>query len=80
MGARFSWEVLHQRCMFFCFFPLPSGPSLTHPGTCMVGKISLLFTSKLTNLSLIVNTDDITSGRRDGDPHGQLWAVQGQMC
>ena len=27
----------------------------------------------------IVKTDDVTSGRRDVDPHGRLRAVQGRM-
>ena len=29
--------------------------------------------------SLIVETDDVTSGRMDVDPHGLLRAVQGRM-
>ena len=29
--------------------------------------------------SSIVKTDDVTSGRRDVDPHGRLRAVQGRM-
>ena len=28
-----------------------------------------------TKLSLTIKTDDITSGRRDVDPHGQVWAA-----
>ena len=27
---------------------------------------------------MTVKTDDVTSGRRDVDPYGRLWAVQGQ--
>ena len=34
-----------------------------------------LFT--LHKLSLTVKTDDITKGRKDVDPHGQLQAVKG---
>ena len=29
--------------------------------------------------SLAIKTDDVTSGGRDLDPHGRLWAVQRQM-
>ena len=29
--------------------------------------------------SAIVKTDDVTSGRRDVDPHGRLRVVQGRM-
>ena len=27
----------------------------------------------------VVTTDDVTMGRKDLDPHGRLWAVQGRM-
>ena len=32
-----------------------------------------------TKLSFTIKTDDVTSGRRDVDPHGQLWAAQGKI-
>ena len=36
-----------------------------------------LFT--LHKFALTVKTDDVTSSRKDVDPHGPLWVTQGQM-
>ena len=38
-----------------------------------------LCTSSQTKLSLTIKTDDLTSARKDVDPPGRLWVVQGQM-
>ena len=45
----------------------------------MVWKISSLYTSKRTKLSLTIKTDDVTSSRKDVDLHGWLRAGQGRM-
>ena len=34
-------------------------------------------TGYLTKLSLTIKTDDVTSGRKDVDPHGRLRAISG---
>ena len=45
----------------------------------MVGKVSSLCTNKWTKLSLTINTDDVTRGRRDEDLDGQLEVAQGPI-
>ena len=56
--------------MVFCLFLQRPWLKSTHSG--MVWKISSLCTSLQTKLSLTVKTDDVTSGRKDVDPHGRL--------
>ena len=75
MGSetRFSRKFSGQCYMFFCLFLRSSGLNCAHSG--MDEKISSPFSSQRTKLSLTVQTDDVTSGRRGVDPHGRLWAV-----
>ena len=42
--------------------------------TCKSDTAVLTFT-----FHFLFSPDDITSGRRDMDPHGRLWAAQGRM-
>ena len=58
---------------FFAFFLRSSGLNRAHSG--MDEKISSPCSSQRTKLSLTVQTDDDTSGRRGVDPHGRLWTV-----
>ena len=58
---------------FFGLFLRSSRLNRTHSGT--DEKISSPCSSQRKKLSLTVQTDDVTSGRRGVDPHGRLWAV-----
>ena len=59
--------------MVFCLFLRCPWLNSAHSG--VVWKISSLCTSLRTKLSLITTTDDVTSGRKDADPHGRLRAA-----
>ena len=52
--------------------------SLTESCSFWYGLKNLLNVYKLAE-SLAIKTDDVTSGGRELDPHGQLQAVQRQM-
>ena len=72
--TRFSWKFSGQCYLFFfCLFLRSSRLNRTHSG--MDEKFSSPCSSQRTKLSLTVQTDDVTSGRRGVDPHGRLWAV-----
>ena len=63
-------------------FLLLSPVSLTELCSFWYGLKDLFTLHKLAQkvaLSLTVKTDDVTKGRKDLDPHGQLRAVQGRM-
>ena len=63
-----------------CFFAFFSGIlDWIEPILVWVWKISSLCTRERTKLSLTSKTDDVTSGRRNVDPHGCLRAVQEWM-
>ena len=57
-------------------FLLLSPVSLTELCSFWYGLKDLFTLHKLV-LSLTIKTDDVTKGRKDLDPHGQLRAVQG---
>ena len=59
-------------------FLLLSLVSLTELYSFWYGLKDLFTLHKLADkVSLTVKTDDVTKGRKDADPHGQLQAVQG---
>ena len=59
-------------------FLLLSPVSLTELCSFWYGLKDLFTLHKLV-LSLTIKTDDVTKGRKDLDPHGRLWAVQGRV-
>ena len=66
-------EIFRSMLHGFCPF---SPVSLTELCSFWYG-LKDLFT--LTKFALTVKTDDVTSSRKDVDPHGLLWVTQGQM-
>ena len=72
-GIGFSWKFSGQCHMFF----LPFSPvSFIELCSFWYGLKDLFTLHKsVEKLSLTIKTDDVTSGRRDMDPHGWLQAA-----
>ena len=77
MLCPFARGLTNQCYMVFWLFLRCPWLNCAHSG--MVCKISWLCTSKRTKFTMTIKTDNVTSSRRDLDPHGRLRAARGRV-